>query len=85
MLMSAGLPLPRQIFGHGWVHLNGEKMSKSLGTIVDPIEAADRFGPDPLRLYLVKEITFGGRWRLQLGALTRIATTSIWRTISATW
>ena len=35
-------------------------MSKSLGTIVDPIEAADRFGPDPLRLYLVKEIPFGG-------------------------
>ena len=60
MLMSAGLPLPRQVFGHGWVHFKGEKMSKSLGTIVDPLEAVDRFGPDPLRLYLVKEITFGG-------------------------
>jgi methionyl-tRNA synthetase len=59
MLMSAGLPLPRQVFGHGWLHLKGEKMSKSLGTIVDPLEAAQRFGPDPLRLYLVKEITFG--------------------------
>jgi methionyl-tRNA synthetase len=59
MLMSAGLPLPKQVFGHGWLHLKGEKMSKSLGTIVEPLDAAQRFGPDPLRLYLVKEITFG--------------------------
>ena len=59
MLMSAGLPVPRQIFGHGWVNFKGEKMSKSLGTAVDPLEAAQRFGPDPLRLYLVKEIAFG--------------------------
>jgi methionyl-tRNA synthetase len=59
MLMSAGVPLPRQVFGHGWIHLKGERMSKSLGTIVDPLEAAQRFGPDPLRLYLVKEISFG--------------------------
>ena len=60
MLMSAGVPLPRQVFGHGWLHLKGERMSKSLGTVVDPLEAAQRFGPDPLRLYLVKEISFGG-------------------------
>jgi methionyl-tRNA synthetase len=59
MLMSAGIPLPRQVFGHGWVHLKGEKMSKSLGTVVEPLEAISLFGPDPLRLYLVKEITFG--------------------------
>ena len=59
MLMSAGLPLPKRIFGHGWVQWQGEKMSKSLGTSVDPLEAADRLGPDPLRLYLVKEIAFG--------------------------
>jgi methionyl-tRNA synthetase len=59
MLMSAGLPLPTRVFGHGWIHLKGEKMSKTLGTIVDPLEAAQRFGPDPLRLYLVKEISFG--------------------------
>jgi methionyl-tRNA synthetase len=59
MLMSAGLPLPRRVFGHGFMTLNGQRMSKSLGTIVDPIEAADRNGVDPLRLYLVKEITFG--------------------------
>lgn len=60
MLMSAGVELPRQVFGHGWVHFKGQKMSKSLGTVVDPIEAADRLGPDPLRLYLVKEVPFGG-------------------------
>jgi len=59
MLMAAGLPLPRQVFGHGFVNFKGEKMSKSLGTIVDPLDAADRFGADPLRLYLVKEIPYG--------------------------
>jgi methionyl-tRNA synthetase len=59
MLMSAGLALPKQVFGHGWLHLKGERMSKSLGTVIEPLEAAQRFGPDPLRLYLVKEISFG--------------------------
>jgi len=59
MLMSAGLPVPGQVFGHGWVLTKGRKMSKSLGTVLDPLEAADRFGPDPLRLYLIKEIVFG--------------------------
>jgi methionyl-tRNA synthetase len=60
MLMSARLPLPGQVFGHGWVYFKGERMSKSLGNIVDPLDAADRFGPDPLRLYLAKEIPYGG-------------------------
>jgi methionyl-tRNA synthetase len=60
MLMSAGLALPEAVFGHGWVHFQGQRMSKSLGTVVDPLEAADRLGPDPLRLYLVKEIPYGG-------------------------
>src|SRR5918996_3226423 len=60
MLMSARLPLPRQVFGHGWVNFMGQKMSKSLGTSLDPSDVASRFGPDPLRLYVVKEITYGG-------------------------
>ena len=60
MLMSVGEPLPEQVFGHGWVHFKGERMSKSLGNIVDPLDAANRFGPDPLRLYLSKEIPYGG-------------------------
>ena len=59
MLMSARLPLPANVFGHGWVHFHGQKMSKSLGTSLDPSDVAARFGPDPLRLYLVKEITYG--------------------------
>jgi methionyl-tRNA synthetase len=59
MLMSARLPLPGQVFGHGWVHFQGQKMSKSLGTSLDPVDVAERFGPDPLRLYLVKEISYG--------------------------
>jgi methionyl-tRNA synthetase len=59
MLMSAKLPLPGQVFGHGWVFFKGERMSKSLGNIVDPLDAATRFGPDPLRLYLTKEVPYG--------------------------
>jgi methionyl-tRNA synthetase len=59
MLMSVGLELPRRVFGHGWVTFRGEKMSKSLGTVVDPLEAADRLGADPLRWYLTREIVFG--------------------------
>jgi methionyl-tRNA synthetase len=60
MLMSAGVALPRQVFGHGWVFFKGERMSKTMGNIVDPLDAAKRFGPDPLRLYLIKEIPYGG-------------------------
>ena len=61
MLMSAGLPLPRQVFGHGFVSVDGQRMSKTLGN-VDPSGASwsRRFGVDPLRLYLIKEVTYGG-------------------------
>jgi methionyl-tRNA synthetase len=60
MLMAAKLPVPRHIFGHGFMTIDGQRMSKTLGTIVDPVVAAERVGVDPLRLYLVKEIPFGG-------------------------
>jgi methionyl-tRNA synthetase len=60
MLMSAGLPLPHQVFGHGWISVAGQRMSKSLGNVVDPVDAADRYGVDPLRLYLTKEVPYGG-------------------------
>ncbi len=60
MLMSAKLPLPEQVFGHGWISVGNQRMSKSLGNVVDPLDAADRFGTDPLRLYLVKEVPYGG-------------------------
>jgi methionyl-tRNA synthetase len=59
-LMSAGLPLPKQVFGHGFVLARGgEKMSKSLGNVVDPIELADAFGVDALRYFLLREVSFG--------------------------
>jgi methionyl-tRNA synthetase len=58
-LMSANLPLPKQVFGHGFLLARGEKMSKSLGNVVDPMELADRYGVDQLRYFLLREISFG--------------------------
>ncbi|MGC4250494.1 MAG: methionine--tRNA ligase [Sphingobium sp.] len=58
-LMSAKLPLPRQVFGHGFLLNRGEKMSKSLGNVADPMELAERFGVDQLRYFLLSEVTFG--------------------------
>ncbi len=58
-LMSAGLPLPRMVFGHGFLLHRGEKMSKSLGNVVDPHELADAFGVDQLRYFLLREVSFG--------------------------
>ncbi len=58
-LWSAGLELPKQVFGHGFLLARGEKMSKSLGNVVDPIELADRFGVDALRYFLLREVSFG--------------------------
>ncbi|HWJ68704.1 MAG TPA: methionine--tRNA ligase [Sphingobium sp.] len=58
-LMSAKLPLPRAIFGHGFLLNRGEKMSKSLGNVADPIELAETFGVDPLRYFLLAEVSFG--------------------------
>jgi methionyl-tRNA synthetase len=58
-LMSAGLPLPRQVFGHGFILHRGEKMSKSLGNVVDPADLAKAFGVDQLRYFLMREVTFG--------------------------
>lgn len=58
-LMSAGIALPRQVFGHGFVLHRGEKMSKSVGNVVDPLELADRFGVDGLRYFLLREVVFG--------------------------
>jgi methionyl-tRNA synthetase len=58
-LMSAKLPLPKQVFGHGFLLARGEKMSKSLGNVVDPMGLADDFGVDQLRYFLLREISFG--------------------------
>lgn len=59
MLMSSGLELPRTIFGHGFVTFKGERMSKTLGNIVDPLDLAGKYGPDSLRYYLTREVVFG--------------------------
>jgi methionyl-tRNA synthetase len=58
-LMSAGIPLPKQVFGHGFLLHRGEKMSKSVGNVVDPLELADAFGVDQLRYFLLRDVTFG--------------------------
>lgn len=59
MLMSAGIELPRTVFSHGFVYLKGEKMSKSLGNVVTPLDVIDRYGADPLRYYLLRTSSFG--------------------------
>lgn len=59
ILMSAGLTLPAQVFGHGFLLNRGQKESKSLGNVTDPLELAERFGVDPLRYFLMREVAFG--------------------------
>ena len=59
MLMALDLPLPKQVFGHGWLLVDGGKMSKSKGNVVDPVVLVENFGVDPVRYYLLKEIPFG--------------------------
>ncbi|HEV2543921.1 MAG TPA: methionine--tRNA ligase [Methylobacterium sp.] len=59
-LMSAGLPLPKRVFGHGFFLSRGEKMSKSLGNVVDPLDLVGTYGVDPVRYFLLREAPFGG-------------------------
>ncbi len=58
-LMSAGIALPKEVYGHGFLLSRGEKMSKSIGNVVDPFALADRFGVDQLRYFLMREVSFG--------------------------
>ena len=59
MLMALDLPLPKRVFGHGWLLMNGGKMSKSVGNVVDPVVLCDRYGVDSIRYFLLREIPFG--------------------------
>ncbi len=58
-LMAAGLPLPRRVFSHGWWTVESQKMSKSLGNVIDPLALAATYGVDPLRYFLLREVPFG--------------------------
>ena len=58
-LMAADIPLPERVYGHGWILSGEEKMSKSKGNILDPLEIINKYGLDPLRYYLIKEVSFG--------------------------
>jgi methionyl-tRNA synthetase len=59
MLMSVGLPLPKKVYGHGWLVMDGGKMSKSKGNVVDPYMLAERYGVDALRFFLLRSFPFG--------------------------
>jgi methionyl-tRNA synthetase len=59
LLMAAGIELPRRVFVHGYLLMDGEKMSKSLGNVLDPFEVIERFGSDALRFYLLRDVPFG--------------------------
>ena len=68
-LMAAGIAPPRRVFSHGWWTVEGEKMSKSLGNVVDPCELADAYGLDALRFFLLREVPFGNDGDFSRGAL----------------
>jgi len=70
MLMALGLPLPKQVFGHGWLILEGGKMSKSKGNVVDPVVLVEKYGLDAIRYFLLREVPFGSDGVFSNEALT---------------
>jgi len=76
-LMSAGVPLPSKVFGHGFLLNRGEKMSKSLGNVMDPLALAERFGVDQLRYFLLAEVSFGNDGSYSAEAIVQRANTEL--------
>ncbi len=70
-LFAANLPLPKRVFGHGWILSDDKKMSKSLGNILDPIEVIKDYGIDQLRYYLIKEVSLGNDGSISMGNLEK--------------
>ena len=68
-LLAAKLPLPKRVFGHGWILSDEKKMSKSLGNILDPLEIINKYGIDQLRYYLVKEVSLGNDGSISMNNL----------------
>jgi methionyl-tRNA synthetase len=68
-LLAAGLPVPKRIFAHGWWTADGQKMSKSVGNVVEPLALIDRFGLDPVRFFLLREVPFGNDGDFSVKAL----------------
>ena len=58
-LMAADLPLPKKVFAHGWWTNEGNKISKSLGNVIDPFQLVDKYGIDQIRYFLLREVPFG--------------------------
>ena len=69
MLMALGLALPKKVYGHGWLIVDGAKMSKSVGNVVDPIALIEEFGADAIRYFLLREITLGQDGNISRDAL----------------
>ena len=71
MLHALGLPLPKQVFGHGWLVIDGGKMSKSKGNVVDPVALCERYGSDAIRYFLMREMPFGADGEFSNEALVK--------------
>ena len=69
ILMALDLPLPKKVYGHGWLVVDGDKMSKSKGNVIDPVALIDEFGPDAIRYFLLREIALGNDGNFSRDAL----------------
>ena len=76
-LMAAGLPIPRRIFAHGWWTKDGEKISKSLGNVIDPLKLVEKYGLDQTRFFLMAEVNFGNDGDFSHEKLVRKANTNL--------